>query len=312
MKGVIIALFFLAILGMAVSAASVDIFFNDAIEPVYNLGDTINTPITISSSSDISGTLKINLICDGIQANLLTWEDFPLETGYPKIIPYSFRLVKEKINETKEKCNIQVAFGIDSENVKVSNDFKISNWLYVEGDLEKEEFDAGEDMIIDGKAIKETGKNSEGFVEATIVTNDENEEISQMGTVTNGLFDLSISLPDDLKAGTYSLSIKAYEKDSNGLITNEGSIEKSIYVRQVPTNIELSFDSKEISPKEPVKVKAVIHDQTGEPVNSTLFITLKDIADKIVEQKEIASGDVFQYSFKSDEAPSEWTVECRR
>jgi hypothetical protein len=305
MKRGIIILILIVLLSSLMSA---EIIFDSQPAGVYNLGDDVNVPITISSLSDVSGALKINLICNGTAVNLLTWNGLNLKTGYPKDIPYSFGLVRSTIGGSSGTCNIQVIFGSDNTDVQVSNSFKISNLLTISGTLDKTEFDAGETISINGKVTKETGENSNGFIETDLITNDANQNITQTGTITNGNFNMNVSLPSDIKAGSYILNIKAYEQDSDESLTNTGNTEYNISVRQVPTNLELIFDNKEIMPGTSLGIKAILHDQTGDPINSTVALTIKDSSDKIIDQKEINTGDMIEYPIKSDESPAQWNV----
>ena len=59
------------------------------------------------------------------------------------------------------------------------------------------------------------------------------------------------------------------------------------------------FEDEEILPGTFLEVKAVLHDQTGDEINSTVFITIKNSDDKILEQKEINTDELFDYSIKA-------------
>lgn len=275
----------------------------EPVETIYNLGEVINMPVTIKTTSDISGNFKINLICNGTEKNLLTWAGIKLESGEEKSIPYSFELIKNTIGESKGNCVIKAILGSD---YALSEQFKISDSLKIESTIEKLEFNPEETISITGKVTRENGEKSDGFVNARIVSND--YDIVQEGTVTNGNFELNLVLPPNAKAGNYILRITATEKDSDGIITNNGINEYNVNIKQKPKNIELILEDNLLLPEESVKVKAILHDQTGEPIQSTIFITIKNSADKILEQKEIATGQVLEYKIKRGELPSQWKV----
>ncbi len=298
----LIALIFTILLTSFVSS---EIIFTQPLKSSYNLGDEVNLPITISSLSDISENLGINLICNGTSINLLTWNGLNLKTGYPKVIPYSFALAKNTIGGSSGRCNIQVTFGSD---LKVSDDFKISNLLSISGVMQKSVFDSGETVPISGKVTRETGENANGFIDANIVTNDINQNITQSGIITDGLFAMNVSLPADLKAGNYFVNLNAYEEDNDGLQTNMGTVQYNISVNQVPTNLELIINNKEINPGESMTAHAILHDQTGDPINTTIFLTLKDSNDKIIEQKEVNAGELFNYPIAFNEPPATWKI----
>ena len=67
MKRGIIALFFIILLFSFVSA---EISFNEQPKPIYNLGDSIFTPVTIKTLVDIpGGSFQMDLICNGTAIN---------------------------------------------------------------------------------------------------------------------------------------------------------------------------------------------------------------------------------------------------
>ncbi len=298
----IIALLFIVLLSSTISA---EIIFTQPLKSTYNLGDEVSVPITISSLSDTSQDLGINLICNGTSINLLTWKGFPLKTGYPKDIPYSFGLTRDAIGGNSGTCNVQVTFGSD---IKVSDPFKISDLLTISGVLQNSVFNSGDVVQISGKVTKETGENANGFVDATILTNDVNQNITQAGTINDGNFALNLSLPQNLKAGSYFINLNAYEEDSNGLPTNTGTSQYNISVNQVPTNLELILSSSELNPGDSLNVKSILHDQTGDPIDVKTFLTLKDSNDKIVEQQDIDANESFTYTVAPNEPPATWKV----
>ncbi|OGJ16962.1 hypothetical protein A3K74_01050 [Candidatus Pacearchaeota archaeon RBG_13_33_26] len=289
---------------LACSFISAEIIFTQPIKAVNNLGDNIFVPVTIKTLSKIEGTFQMNLVCNGTEINFYK-NGIKLTLGEEKSLDSSLVLIKNIIGGSNGFCKIKAILGAD---YTLSNEFKISNALSISGNLGKTEFDSGEKVALSGKITRETGENAEGFIETNLITNDVNQNVTQTGTITQGNFNINISLPSDLKAGTYSIELNAYELDSDGLVTNRGGAEYKIFVRQVPTNLELIFENKEISPGTSLKIKAILHDQTGESINSTVFLTIKDSADKILEQKEISTDEFLDYYIKPNERPAEWKI----
>lgn len=285
------------------SFASADIIFTQQIKSVYNLGDTIQVPVTIKSLTNINGLFQMDLICNGTSVNFYK-NGVNLVAGAEKNFDSSLVLIRGIIGNNKGMCKIKAIFG---EDYALSNDFKISDSLNLTGSLTKREFDAGESILITGKVTRETGENSNGFIEASILDN-ANQNVIQSGTVNLGSFSMNFSIPNNQKAGNYTLRLKAFEKNSDGIITNNGFAEYNIYVKQVPINLELIIENKYVAPGTSVKVKAILHDQTGEPINSIVFITMKDSNGKILEQEEIQTNEFLEYPIRTDEPPAEWKV----
>jgi hypothetical protein len=302
MRNGIVALTFIILLSSFISA---EILFTQPLEPIYNLGDTVVTPVIIKAVNEISGAFKINLLCNGTEINLLTWSGMNLKSGYEQSIPYSFGLVTNTIGSSKGRCVIKAI--LNSENA-LTEEFEISDILSISAILQKSVVDSGEVIPLKGKVTKKTGENANGFVDTVIVTNDVNQQITQSGTIDKGDFAMNISIPSTLKAGEYYLTLNVYEKDSNGLITNSGTSQYNISVNQVPTNLELVIIKEELNPSETLAINAILHDQTGEQINSSTFITIKDSTDKIIEQREIEAGTFFEYLIAHNEPPAEWKI----
>lgn len=287
------------------SFASADIIFNQQINSVYNLGDSIVVPVTIKTVNDISGTFQMDLICNSTVINFYK-NGIKLSSGAKETIDSSLVLIRDIIGDQKGLCKIKATLGND---YALSNEFKISDLLSVSGTLEKTAFNAGETISLTGKVVKETGENSNGFIEVDVLNGDINQNLTQYGTLTDGTFNMNISLPSNQEAGNYTLTINAYEKDNEGMTTNNGTEQYGIYVNQVPTNLELIFENKTIIPGTSLSISAILHDQTGNPISSTVFITLKDSSDKIIDQKEISTDNSsYEYLIKQNEPPSDWTV----
>jgi len=286
------------------SFISADIIFTQQTKSVYNLGDTVHVPVTIKTLTDVNGLFQMDLICNGTAINFYK-NGVNLISGEEKNFDSSLVLIKGIIGSNKGICKIKAILGA---NYALSNDFKISDSLAISGSLTKKEFDSGESISVTGKVTRETGENSNGFIDASLLTNNVNQNITQFGTINLGTFSTNISLPSTLKAGNYILRLRAYEKNSDGIITNNGFADYNISVRQVPTNLELIMEDKYVMPGTSVKVKVILHDQTGESINSKAFITIKDQNDKILEQDEVQTNQFLEYLIRTNEPPAQWKV----
>ncbi|MDZ4226677.1 MAG: hypothetical protein U1B79_01045, partial [Candidatus Pacearchaeota archaeon] len=158
-----------------------------------------------------------------------------------------------------------------------------------------------------GNAVKENGKSVNGFVELSVLDGS-SSVLTQKTTVNNGLFSVNATLPKDMRAGTYLVRLGVYEQDLSGETTNTGFFDQNIDIKQVPTNLEIIFENSDVEPGTNVKVKAVLHDQTGVTIDSLVFLTIKNSKDKILEQKEISIDEFLEFPIAYNEAPSSWKV----
>jgi len=284
-------------------SAEITIIINNPPNELYNLGDFFSIPITITSIGEVSGIFQMDLICEGHEVNFYknsVW----LSPGEEKNMEPSLSLTKEVIGEIKGSCVIKAIF---KENYILTNEFQISSLINAHITSEEREFNPGDNILIKGGATKENGKDAEGFVQLEMLF-DGSAEIAQLETIHNGFFSINLSLPEDMKAGNYLVSLKVYEKNLEGDITNNGFTSYDILIKQVPTNLEISFENLEIEPGTDLKVKAILHDQTGKKIESSVIITIKNKDDKIIEQVETQTDEFLEFPIVYNEPAEEWIV----
>ncbi len=298
----IISLVFVILLTSIISA---EIMINQQPVEIYNLGDSITIPVTIKTTNLASGLFQMDLICDGQQVNFYK-NGIKLSAGEEKDLESSLILTEDMIKNLKGDCKVKAIFLGD---YVLTNEFKISDLINIQLDTKKTDFNPGESMLIEGKAIKENMGEVNGFIELELVSDDVSKSITQLGTINKGFFSMNILLPKNMRAGTYSIKLNAYEKDSEEHITNNGLFTGyTILIKQIPTSLEIIFENQEINPGENLKVKAVLHDQTGEKIESIVIITIKN-KDKMVDiPTEKPTDEFLEYPIAYNEPPAEWKV----
>ena len=295
--------FLLACVILLSQFAAAEIIINQQPKEVYSLGNVIPVPTTIKSIIDISGIFQMDLICDGHEINFYK-NGVSLASGEERRFEPSLVLTRNVIGELKGTCKIKSILGDD---FVLTNEFKVSDFIEIRAEFEKLEFDPGENVLIEGGALKENGENVNGFIDLSIIEG--NDSISDhLETINNGFFSINFTFPSDMKAGPYSLRLNAYEEDLAGETTNNGLIFQSIMIRQIPTSLEILFENSEVEPGTNLRVKVILHDQTGEKIPSTSFITIKDEKDKILEQIEKPTDEFLEFPILYNEPPGEWEV----
>ncbi len=305
-RGILLVLLAFALIFPLVSAG---IVINTQPAPVYNLGDISTTKVTFKPAQAVSGNFQMDLLCGGNQVNFYR-NGINVAAGDEKIIESSLILTKDIIGNSKGTCKIKAYIGSD---FMLTNEFLISDLIIVNSTLPKTDFAPGESILVKGTAIKENGNASNGYVEVSLI--DGNTTVSaQKGTVNNGAFSISMAIPTEIKSGNYALKAVAYEEDVSGQATNTGYFDNAIFVKQVPTSLEIVFaqqengTASEISPGETLKVKAVLHDQTGVGIASDTFLTIKNSNNKIIEQQELPTDEFLEFPITYYESPSAWKV----
>jgi hypothetical protein len=301
-KEILLTIFLFAILLFPLISA--EIVINEAPKSLYNFGDIISIPIKITSLAESGEIFTMNLICEGVQTEIHK-EYLFIQAGGVEARNPPVPLMKNFIGDLKGNCRIKYSFGSET---KLTNEFIISDLINLNINTKEKNFAPEQQITIDGNAIKENGENVNGFVNMEFVQNNESENIFVSDTVRNGTFSLKFSVPKNTASGRYPLKINVYEKDSKGETTNSGFYNYNIFITQIPANLEIIFDNKEIEPGEIIKVKAVLHDQTGEQISSMARITILNDNEKIIEQKEIATDEFLELQIPSSTPPADWKV----
>ena len=300
MRKIIFLLIFAILLS---SIASADIIITQQPEGLYSLGDTINLPIKITTLTDTKSLFTMNLICNGIQTEVYK-EYILLSAGEEIERNPSIPLIQSFIGRPTGTCVIKTILGSETG---LTSEFEISDLIIIDLKTEKEEFAPEEEIIIEGEVKKENGEIVQGIVELKVIS--ENASlVEKLDTVKNGYFYLNFLLPAESKAGQYLVKIDVYEMDLDGQKTNKGFTNYNILIKQVPTNLEIVFENSEIEPGTNLQVKTVLHDQTGEKIESNAIITIKNQENEMLEQTEKTTDEFLEFPIAYNEPPANWTV----
>jgi hypothetical protein len=306
MKKILLFITALLLITSITSFASAEIIVKQQPNEIYNLGDSVNIPITIKTISGVSKVFEMNLICQDIQKQFYK-NGISLGPGEEKTINPELILTNEMIGATLGICKIKGQLG---EDYIITNEFEISNQINLQTAVEVVEFNPGENIIIKGNAQKPNGGDANGFLNIEILSGMNNSnDIYQLDTIGNGFFSVNITFPEIMKAGAYLVKLDAYELDNSGTKTNTGFMNYNILIKQIPTSLEVSFEEQEVEPGEKLKVRTIMRDQTGERIEGgNSIVTIKKQNNEIVEQIDIPMDEYYEYSISYNEAPEEWKV----
>ncbi len=292
---------------LTLCSVSAEIILEKQPSSVYNLGDSFSIPVILKSNSDVSGVFQMDLICEGHQINFYK-NGVVLSSGEEKKLESSLVLSKSLIGNSLGDCVIKGTFRND---YVVTDNFRVSDLITISSDVENTELDPGEELVIEGNAIKENGDSVDGFLIARVTfdsSDDSSDSLEVSGTINDGAFKLKVEIPEDFKSGDYIVELYAYETYSDEGTTNEGYSGANFYVNQIPNNLEIVFDDSNIEPGSNLKVKAILHDQAGESIGGNVIISIKNSKGSIVEQQEVALDSFIEYTIEYNLAPAEWEV----
>jgi len=304
MKRIIFALGFIFFLAAFVSA---EIIIDQQPKGTYNLGEKIDISFTVIATNGIYDFLKTSLICTN-HIHFLPEEEISLSANEVIKISKSIFLIEKFIGNSLGDCKVKAWFQDSPENFIFTEEFRIVNNIEIELDVKKTEFNPGETVLIEGLARKGNEKFVNGVLDLSLMLTNSSENKTYQGVINEGIFSISFDLPRDIAAGEYTLRLNAYEKDPLEKITNKGFANTNILVNQIPTSLEIVFEDQEGTPGENLKVKAILHDQTGEKMDAKAIISIKNGDNKILEQTEKSTDEFLEFPILYNEPPQKWTV----
>jgi hypothetical protein len=301
MKKVFIILFAFALFTSLISA---EIIITQQPNEIYYAGQTLKFPVKITSQTELNDFLKIELICDG-KTTEFHREFISIGSGEELVIKTTVPLIKQFMGKTSAICKTKTILGTD---YVLSNEFEVKDKLTIDiVESEIQEVSPLDIIMIKGTVSKENMEEVKGYVELEMKNGEETIKIQD--TVINGNFNTEFQIPKNAKAGSYQVKINVYEKDYLGEKTTNGKSTYSFRVLQIPTNLELILNGETINPKSDLEMKPILHDQTGENIDSLIKIQIKNSEGKLIDEKEIESGETYSYYVQSNEAPNTWKIE---
>ncbi len=288
------------------SFVSADIIIGQQPNDMYNLGNSVSVPVTIKATSDLTGSLSLDLVCNGQEINFYR---NGINLGYGeevKISPSpSVVLTRNVIGNTLGRCKIKAQL---NDEIVFTNEFRISNILTINLAEHEESFSPDNLILLDGDVLKEDGEPVNGFIELEILDLNSSTNITQLSPVNEGLFQINFTLPKNIKAGDHPIVLRAYELDGTGEKTNQGLLNEKIKIKQIPTNIEIITDENPVEPGTNLNVRAILRDQTGEKIESTVRIKIENEKNKLMEEKEIKTDESLEYAINYNEPISKWKI----
>ncbi len=300
---------FLLLALFLVSVVSAEMKFTSVAKNTYNLGETIKLPLKIVANTDMVSIFSEELICNGRTIELPIQYPIVLSGGEEQTINPPIPLIGEITGNLSGTCKIKAYLG---EEYALTKAFKISSYLTISLTQKKVEFAPGEPISLEGIATKESGEPVNGFATLTIKKEDLSNIIDLSDSVQEGYFLINSTLPEDLAAGLHPVSLLIYERDQLGAMTNTGDLNYNIQIVQVPTSLEIAYETKEVEPGTTLKIKGILHDQTGEKISSKVNIIVfkkgKNDERIIVSNVEKETDDFLEIPIEYNEPPAEWYV----
>lgn len=304
MKRVLILLIAVLFLTSAVSA---EMLLKEQPKDLYNLGEVVKIPIKITTTLGLDDFFSLKLICNGIETEVHKQYVY-LSPGEEQDILIAIPLVTNFIGRSTGTCTGKAIIG---ENFLLTNEFVISDVVNVVVEEAPSEVAPEQEILIKGTGVKENTQNVDGFMKFIIAGAIEEGNLEISDTVKNGYFHLNTSLPKDTAAGEYAARVQVYEKDKYGNISNNGFVDFTLVVTQIPTSLELIMKDDDIIPGESLIITPVLHDQTGLSIPSEVTLTIRNEKNKIITQTTIPTEEKYEFPTAERYNPSNWTINIK-
>ncbi len=293
MKKVQILMFVFILSILSLSSLSAKISINEEPQNIYNLGDEISVSMNFSMNEPITEPIKFEIYmdCDGEKIKNL-----------PVTLNYSYKYL------AGEKCVVKGVYYKNNikEEENVTKEFKISDKILVDINLSKTTYEPNNNLFVIGEVIKENNESVRGFVNINL--ENYSDELKESQEINGKDFSANFTIPSDMPAGSYALNVNSYEKDEDENKINRGSLKKYIKIKQVPTNLEIFFEKKEANPNEMIILKPILHDQSGENIDTKATIKIKDPHSLSVKKFQIPTQKNLEFKINDMEKPSIWNV----
>lgn len=272
---------------------SSQIIFLDTPKKVYNIDDSINLDFSIKEEVFTRGDVQTFLVC-GNDERLIFQQFNEFRNNQAK----NFSLFS--LASMEGECFVKVLFNSEEEKTQ---DFKITDEIFVEANLNNKFFLPKEELKINGTAKKANSEDLNGIAVISI-----ENLISQTVEVREGKFNFEYAFEDDVAPGDYIVKISAIDKNFNGVQINLGNFSEEIEIKSYPTRIKI--DSPEsFKPSYTLDTKISLLDQTGIRFQGeTLIIKVFNPENDIFFQTAKSSGENFTIFFPDNTMRGGWKL----
>ncbi|MFA6022594.1 MAG: hypothetical protein WC781_00740 [Candidatus Pacearchaeota archaeon] len=254
------------------SFASADVFLSTQPLNTYNVGDTLSV---VLGSDGGEGWASVNLLCNN-QSKMLYFH-YISDTSSANIdAPLTRDFLRTGMIGS---CHLTVIF---NGQEKDSFSFSISDSIDASVTFNGVTFLPGEEIIFNGVA----SKPNNGYVEGSAEIKFKGIGLETIVPIVDNEFSGNITIPENIAAGSYEVTLLVYEKDSLGGVTNKGEAKAdTITIDQKPTILKLDVE-KNVNPGKELSFKSILYDQTGMMISAIPVVyILTDLDDNEVFNK---------------------------
>ncbi len=298
-KRLIFAILSAALLMTAFASAEI---FIGPVNPTYNYGDELNLQVNLIPNTASASHLIGDITCGSVSSNIFN-NYYNLAAGQEQQVNVGTLLVDLSLTEIIADCYVVMTYGLESES---SDSFKLSKNLAIDANLDLQNYNPSSTAALTGTAVKESGSQVDGFVEASIIS----LNLYKSGSVIDGNINLNFQIPSNAKSGAHSVTIRVYDVDRSGKILNDGNIIKELNVASVLTELKISASSEKIEAGDELVYRVTAHDQAGYPLQRDISIVIYGPEDVIYGERTVKSDVKQRIQFATSDTPGYWKIKA--
>ncbi len=176
--------------------------------------------------------------------------------------------------------------------------FTLINEISVIADVNKKSILPGTFVNIYGEANMVSREKVE---EGDVDINFSNEMYN--GNINNGVFDVKIKVPENIKTGKYQINV--YVTDIFG---NRGETITDLEVIPVSNQAELEFKKKTYLPGDVILFEPLLYDQGGDLLNEKLTVELINPQNEVVDEIYVNSNEESNFKLQEGTKSGVWKI----
>jgi hypothetical protein len=283
------------------SFASAEIMISQP-KDTYNLEEQFNTTITLIPAVDAYDFMTSSIVCGNSSVEIFK-NLYKLNASEQKTIKMALELGNFLIGDMQGTCFVRANYaGEEKDGVT----FDVSSAIKVDLSVAGIIFNPGDKVKVSGNAIKNNNQPLEGFAGIRVY----GLNFSTLVPVKAGKYETEFTLGDSAPAGAYEIVIDAYEKNSAGEKTNEGSATNSFRISHVVRKIEIALNSQSVKPRDEMTYTILIYDQANSNVEGEASVTISSPDGSFASKKIARANEINSFKPESNTMPGYWIIDA--
>src|SRR3989338_2926131 len=293
MKKVIILILLLAMLPSVFAEITVK-----TSQPVYNIGNSIGSSVSVARESSFEGLFKMSIDCGSykldyfltplkLESNFVTAVNIPELTASKAMVG---------------KCNLLGSILSEGQFIEQSklNDFIITNQLTILPIQGRVTALPADSVQIAGIINAAFGNN---VLKATAAISLENQSI--IVDSVDGKFNATLRIPKNIKSNLHSFEISAADSKGNSA---KSSIE--LYVNPIPSHLTIDLTGSDFLHGKKLGITSTIFDQADDAINDSLDLEMDSPSNEKIFAKIVQSNERIDYEFSQYSKPGIYSLKA--